>query len=48
MSLNKLRSMNDLYLDILQCEKAGLITVKIALDEVKQQNFKNFLMSLYM
>ena len=35
-------------MDILQCEKAGLITVDIAVDQVKQDNFKNFLMQLYM
>lgn len=32
MPLSQLRSQNDLYLDILQCEKAGLITVDIAID----------------
>ena len=47
-SLAKLRNQNDLYLDILQCEKAGLISVNISVDKTKQANFKNFLMSLYM
>ena len=32
MPLSQLRNQNDLYLDILQCEKAGLITVDIAVD----------------
>ena len=32
MPLSVLRNQNDLYLDILQCEKAGLITVEIAVD----------------
>jgi len=48
LPLSALRNQNDLYLDILQCEKAGLITVDIAVDQVKQDNFKNFLMQLYM
>ena len=48
MPLTQLKSQNDLYLDILQCEKAGLITVEIAMDETKEQNFKDFLKSLYM
>ena len=36
MPLKNLRNMNDLYLDIVQCEKAGLVNVKIAIDPVKQ------------
>lgn len=48
LPLTTLRNQNDLYLDILQCEKAGLITVNIAVDPTKQANFKNFLMGLYM
>lgn len=48
LPLTKLRDQSDLYLDILQCEKAGLITVNIAVDKTKQANFKNFLMGLYM
>ncbi len=39
---------SDLYLDILQCEKAGLVTVNFTIDPVKQNEFKNWLMSLYM
>lgn len=38
----------DLYLDILQCEKAGLISVHISVDPVKQLVYKNKLMALYM
>ena len=48
LALSRLRSHNDIYLDILQCEKSGLLHVNIAVDQVKLQNFKNFLMSLYM
>ena len=48
LPLSTLRNQNDLYLDILQCEKAGLINVNISVDKTKQANFKNFLMSLYM
>jgi len=48
MPLTQLKSQNDLYLDILQCEKAGLITVEIAMDVTKKENFKDFLKSLYM
>lgn len=35
LQLSNLRHQNDLYLDILQCEKAGLISVNIAVDEAK-------------
>jgi transcriptional accessory protein Tex/SPT6 len=35
-------------LDILQCEKAGLVTVEISMDERKLNNFKDFMKSLYM
>ena len=36
MPLSQLKNQNDLYLDILQSEKAGLITVDIAMDESKE------------
>ena len=48
MPLSQLKNQNDLYLDILQCEKAGLVTVEVAMDESKEQNFKDFLKGLYM
>ena len=48
MPLSQLKHQNDLYLDILQSEKAGLITVEIAMDESKEQNYKDFLKGLYM
>ena len=48
MPLNQLRYQNDLFLDILQCEKAGLVTVEISMDERKLNNFKDFMKSLYM
>jgi len=48
LPLNELMNKSDLYLDILQCEKAGLVTVNFTIDPVKQANFKNWLMSLYM
>jgi len=48
LPLGKLMDQNDLYLDILQCEKAGLVTVSFKVDPVVQQNFKYFLSSLYM
>lgn len=48
LPLQTLRAHSDLYLDVLQCEKAGLVAVEIALDRVKARNFKNFLKSLYM
>lgn len=36
MPLSQLKNQNDLYLDILQSEKAGLISVEIAMDESKE------------
>ena len=48
MPLSQLRYQNDLFLDVLQCEKAGLVTVEISMDERKLTNFKDFLKSLYM
>ena len=48
MPLAQIKTQNDLYLDILQCEKAGLITVEIAMEPTKKENFKDFLKSLYM
>ena len=46
--LGSLMNQSDLYLDIVQCEKAGLVTVNIQVDPVKHANIKNFFISLYM
>ena len=40
MPLSELRSRNDIFLDILQCEKAGLITVNIAVNEEEHDKLK--------
>lgn len=48
MPVRALMTSNDLYLDIMQCEKAGLVTVSFEIDPIKQENFKTFMKSLYM
>ena len=47
-SLSKLSYQSDLYLDIVQCEKAGLVNVEISMDKTKEKDFKVFLEELYL
>lgn len=39
---------SDLYLDIMQCEKSGLVQVNIAIDPHKAEDLKVFMEDLYM
>jgi transcriptional accessory protein Tex/SPT6 len=48
LPIKNLQLQIDLYLDILQCEKTGLLKVEIAMDEQKEMQFKEYLRSLYM
>lgn len=48
LDLRKLKAQSDLYLDIEQCEKTGLIRVEIKIDHSKKEEFKDMLASFYM
>jgi transcriptional accessory protein Tex/SPT6 len=48
MDLRKLKTQSDLFLDIEQCEKTGLIKVEIKGDAAKREEFKEQLASFYM
>lgn len=48
LPLSSLRNQNDLYLDVIECEKAGLITVNITVDQEKLNSLKQELIPLYM
>ena len=48
LSLQQLLYQLDLYLDILQCEKTGLVKVEIGIDELKEQQFRDYLKTFYM
>lgn len=41
LDLRKLKSQSDLYLDIEQCEKSGLIRVDIRIEQSKKEEFKD-------
>jgi hypothetical protein len=41
LDLRKLKTQSDLYLDVEQCEKSGLIKVEIKIDQTKREEFKD-------
>ena len=47
LPLSDLQNHNDLYLDVIECEKAGLITVNVNVDNDRLVHLKRELIPLY-